>query len=97
MTLSYEYVPVLSDIPDNMCTTKLVTLWIIALNIVHHCQAKPMPEPVMMDIAKAMIPQASDNCFQNFPIRFSMGGIIGEALWKIFAPTSQKNQIKMCI
>ena len=94
MTLSYEYVPVLSDIPTNMCTTKLVTLWIIALNLVHHCQAKPMPEPVMMDIAKAMIPQARDKCFQTFPLPgFSIAG----ALFRIFAPTMPENRIKICI
>ena len=51
-----------------MCTVKLVILWIVALSVVHHPLAKPMPEPVMMDIAKAMIPQDSKSVSVPSPI-----------------------------
>ena len=77
-----------------MCTAKLVILWIVALSVVHHPLAKPMPEPVMMDIAKAMIPQEREHCFRTFPLSFGLGG----ALLRIFAPTVyERNQVKICV
>ena len=76
-----------------MYTVKIVTLWTIASTLVHHSLAKPMPEPVMMDIAKAMIPQEREHCFRSFPLSFSLGG----ALLRIFAPTIYENRIKICL
>ena len=45
-------------------------LWVLVLAIAHQPLAKPRPEPVMMDIAKAMIPQDSNSVSVPFPHPF---------------------------
>ena len=77
--------------PFVMHTVKVLTLWTIALAIAHHSLAKPMPEPVMMDIAKAMIPQAQ--CLRLFPFHFTIGG----ALTRIFFHSAWESKFEICL
>ena len=73
---------------------KIVTYWIVASALTCPSQARPRPEPVMMELAKAMIPQVPrvSPCYQTFPLHFS----IGKALARIFAPNLFKTQFTTC-
>ena len=66
---------------------------VIVIALVSPSQAKATPEPVMADIARAMIPQVGP-CYHLFPLHYSLGG----ALARIFAPKTFESmgQFNLC-
>ena len=72
-------------------TVNKVISWIIVIALVSPSEAKASPEPVMADIARAMIPQAGP-CYRLFPLHYSIGG----ALARIFAPHTFETQFNTC-
>ena len=80
-----------SKSPEMSPTVNKVISWIIVTALVSPTQAKASPEPVMADIARAMIPQASP-CYHLFPLHYSIGG----ALARIFAPRTLETHFNSC-
>ena len=72
-------------------SVKTMTYLIIASTLICHLQARPRPEPVMADLARAMIPQVPP-CYRLFPFYYSIGG----ALARIFAPFTFETQFNTC-